>query len=205
MSDPTGTNLTAREASLISRSVGADRKYQIGERVRNLRSDVDLRSVVTNVGVGDQIALTTTDPTAFTEKTSVGVSGNAADDFLNVDWSVFVDSVNATPQFTIEVLVGSTVIDTAVIATAAANDYAAGHARLKLTAVGASLTAEVTTDHKIKDGTLAYAGAIQTALAITASSIAGYDITVRVTSNAGHADNKCTLRTISHSIERKSS
>ena len=205
MSDPTGTNLTAREAELVTRTAGVNRKYQIGERVRNLRTDVDLQSVVTNVGVGDQIALTTTDPTAFTEKTSVGVSGNVADDFLNIDWAVYVDDTNGTPQFTVEVLVGSTVVDTAVIATAAPDDYAAGHARLKLTAVGTSLTAEVVTDHKIKDGTLAYAGAIQAALAITASSTAGYDITVRVTSDAGHADNKCTLRTISHSIERKSS
>ena len=41
MSDPTGTNLTAAEARRITRSGVLPRSLQLGERIRNLRTDVD--------------------------------------------------------------------------------------------------------------------------------------------------------------------
>jgi predicted RecA/RadA family phage recombinase len=157
-----------------------------------------------NVGVGDQVNLTDTAAHVFTEKCSVGAAFMVADDFLNIDWSVYVDGSDSTPQVTVEVLVGSTVVDTAVIATAAADDYAAGHTRIKCTAVGGSITGEVKSTQILKDSTVTTPGSIQKAKAITASSTAGFDVTVRATSNAGHASNLATLRDLSISIERAS-
>jgi len=171
-------------------------------RLDDVEDDIALLQGDTNAGVGDQVNLTDTAAHVFTEKTSVGAAICVADDFLVIDWTAWVDGVDSTPQITLELLVGSTVVDTAVIATAAANDYAAGNARLKLTTVGGSLVAEITTTNVIKDGTVAFGGAVQKAKAITASSTAGFDITLRATSNAGHASNLVTMRTISHHIER---
>lgn len=159
-------------------------------------------STKTNAGVGDQVTMSDTAAHAHSEKTSVGAALMAADDILVIDYSEWVDSVDSTPQFTVECLVGTTAVDTQVIATAAANDYCGAHIEIKCTAVGASLTGEVTAWQVKKDGTVAVTAVIQKALAITASSTAGFDITVQNTSNAGHANNKSTLRTISHYIRR---
>lgn len=161
----------------------------------------DVIDTITNAGVGDQVNLTDTSAHTFTEKNSVPAALHVQDDIVNIFGTVWVDGVNGTPQFTVEVLMGSTVIDTIVIATAAANDYVAFHEHLKLTAVGASLTAEITSRHLIKDGTVSASGAVQKAKAITASSTAGYDITVRVTSDAGHASNLATLRELDTDIK----
>lgn len=173
-----------------------------GTRVDVLEAQNGIVFADTNAGVGDQVNMTTTAAHPFTEKCSVPAATAEADDFLNIDGSVWVDDQDSNPQITVEVLVGSTVVDTLVIATAADNDYVAFHERIKLTAVGASLTGEVTSSGMIKDGTVTQRGAVQKALAITASSTAGFDVTVQATSNAGHADNKATLRTISISLER---
>ncbi len=160
-------------------------------------------STKTNAGVGDQITMSDTNPHAHSEKTSVGAALMATDDFLVIDWSEWVDSVDSAPAFTFELLVGSTVVDTMVVTAAAANDYAVAETRLKCTTVGASLVAEIRSFQSIKAaGVVALAGPVQKAKAITASSTAGFDITVRGTSDAGHASNKSTLRTISHRIER---
>lgn len=159
-------------------------------------------STKTNGGVGDQITMSDTDPKTHTEKTSVGAALMAADDILVVNWVEWVDAVDSTPQFTFELFVGSTAVDSVVIATAAADDYAAVETRLKCTTVGASLVAEVTSRQIKKDGTVSVTGSHTKAVAITASSTAGFDITVKGTSNAGHASNKATLRTIDHHIIR---
>lgn len=159
-------------------------------------------STKTNAGVGDQVSMTTTSAFVHAEKTSVGAALLVADDILGISYTEWVDGVDSTPQFTVECLVGTTVVDTQVIATAAANDYCAARIEAKLTAVGASLTAEVTSWQVTKDGTVSTTGVVQKALAITASSTAGFDITVRVTSNAGHASNLATLRTIDHYVRR---
>lgn len=159
-------------------------------------------STKTNAGVGDQITMSDTAAHAHSEKTSVAAAVMAADDILVINWCEWVDSVDSTPQFTFELFVGTTAVDTVVIATAAANDYTSVETRLKCTAVGASLTAEVTSRYVTKDGTVSASGSVQKALAITASSTAGFDITVKGTSNAGHANNKSTLRNIDHRIQR---
>ncbi len=156
----------------------------------------------TNAGVGDQITMDDTAAHAHTEKTSVGAALMAADDILVINWSEWVDGVDSTPQFTFELFVGTTAVQAIVVATAAANDYVTCETRIKCTAVGASLTGEVDSKWVIKDGTVSLSGQLQKALAIAASSTAGFDITVKGTSDAGHASNKSTLRTISHRIER---
>lgn len=178
-----------------------DTEAALDARLTALEAVNGIVNADTNAGVGDQIALEDTNPTAFTEKSTIPANTLVADCFLNIDATVWVDGVDSTPQFTVELLVGSTVVDTIVIATAAADDYAVFRERIKCTAVGASLTGEVTSTGILKDGTVAFHGVAQEALAITADSTAAIDITARVTSDAGHASNLCTLRTISHSVE----
>lgn len=157
----------------------------------------------TNEGVGDQIAMTVNDtPVAHTEKTSVGAALLEADDIIVVDWSEWIDSVDSTPALIHKLLLGTTVVEAITTATAAANDYLTAETRIKCTAVGATLTGEVSSRWVAKDGTVSSSGNLQKALAITASSIDGFDITVTGQSDAGHANNKSTLRTISHRIER---
>ncbi len=157
----------------------------------------------TNAGVGDQIAMTVNDtPVAHTEKTSVAAATLEADDIIVVNWSEWIDSVDSTPAFIHKLLFGTTAVEAITTATAAANDYVTCETRVKCTAVGATLTGEVSSAWVAKDGTVAASGNLQKALAITASSVDGFDITVTGQSNAGHANNKSTLRTISHRIER---
>lgn len=156
----------------------------------------------TNAGVGDQVNLTDTNAHAHTEKCSVPAAICVADDILIIDGAEWVDDQDSTPQITIEVKVGATVVDTIVIATAADNDWVTFHEEIKLTTVGASLVGEVTSSGFIKDGTVSARGDLQKALAITASSTAGFDVTVEVTSASGHADNKVTMRTLSIGLKR---
>lgn len=198
----------ASVSSLATRMDAAEAKIDNGGTLE-VRVDAleNVNGIVfsdSNVGVGDQVNLTDTAAHVFTEKCSVGAAFMVADDILNIDWSVYVDGSDSTPEVTVEVLVGSTVVDTAVIATAAADDYAAGRTRIKCTAVGGSITGEVKSTQILKDGTVTTPGSIQTAKAITASSTAGFDVTVRATSDAGHASNLCTLREVGINIERAS-
>lgn len=164
--------------------------------------DIEEQSVKTQGGVGDQVNLTDTNPHVHTEKTSVAAGVLEADDYLIIEGSEWVDDQDSTPQITVEILVGSTVIDTLVIGTAADNDCLWFRETLKLTAVGTSLTAEIKSEGGIKDSTWAAHNNLQKAKAITASSTAGFDITVRVTSASGHADNKVTMRELNHWIRR---
>lgn len=188
----------------IDVSAAAARLDAVESDISDLQDVNGIVSAKSNAGVGDQVNLTDTAAHVFTEKTSVGAALCVADDFLNIRWAAWVDGVNATPQITLELLVGTTVVQTVVIATAAANDYASGRCRLKLTTVGASLVAEVDSQYTLKDGTVSLGGAVQKALAITASSTAGFDITLRATSDAGHESNLVTMRNIDHDLERAS-
>ncbi|MCC6621212.1 MAG: DUF2190 family protein, partial [Deltaproteobacteria bacterium] len=155
-----------------------------------------------NAGAGDQVNMTDTNAKTHTEKCSVPAALMAADDILVINFADWVDDQDSNPQLTFEVLVGTTVVATMVIATAADNDWVKCETRIKCTAVGASITGEISTHGAIKGGTIAAHNDLQKAVAITASTTAGFDVTARCTSNAGHADNKATLRNLDVTILR---
>lgn len=201
---PLETAVTAAEAAQAAAETaqGLAETAQAAAEAAQAAAEAIAVSTKTNAGVGDQITMSDTAAHAHAEKTSVGAALMATDDILVINWAEWVDSVDSTPQFTFDLKVGTTIVDTVVIATAAADDYCAVETRLKCTTVGASLVAEVTSKQTKKDGTVSVTGSHQKALAITASSTAGFDITVEGTSDAGHASNKSTLRTIDHYIQR---
>ena len=148
----------------------------------------------TFTGAGDQLSLTTTNPTVFVSKATVPANAMAVDDWFEYEAEVLVDGVDSTPAFTVKLLLGTAELDSQAIATAAAADGVVirGHGRITAATTlrnykGLGIT---------KDGTLANHTLVAPAdLTIQALSSAR-DLTVTVTSDAGHASNLVTLKSL---------
>lgn len=167
----------------------------------DLRVDaLELNKIETFTGAGDQIACTTTGATVFTKKATIDADAAAVDDFCEWEAEVFVDSTDSTPQATVKLLLGTAELDSIVIATAAANDYVLikGHGRI----TAATTMRMWKSRGETKDGTLSlHTHAAAADVTIQALSSAR-DVTCSVTCDAGHADNKFTLKSLRFEVKK---
>lgn len=154
----------------------------------------------TFTGAGDQVTMSDTNTKTFTKKATVPADRMAVDDWCDWEAEVFVDSADSTPQYTGKILLGTAELESEVIATAAANDYLVMRGRGRVS--GATTMRCYKGLGETKDGTLSL-NTHEAPADLTIQSLdANRDVTVTMVSNAGHADNKATLKSLRFTVHK---
>lgn len=147
---------------------------------------------------GDQLALETTDETFFETLRTLPSNGMAVGDWAEWEAEVFVDGAVATPAIIVTLYLGTTVLDTATIATAAANDYVILRGR------GFQSAATTLRCYKglgeVKDATLTLSTHAAPADVTTQALSVERDVTVSAESGAGNAGNLVTLKSLRFTV-----
>lgn len=189
---PSGTGWTATAALPYSDEQGPALAVVFDNAVAAGRSSYGF------TGAGDQVNLTDTSAHVFTKKATVPADVMAVDDFCEWEAEVYVDGTNATPSFTVKLLLGTAELDSIAMTTITTADYCVIRGNGKVT--GATTMRMYKGQGEVKDTTLALSTHAAPADVTIQAMSAARDVTCSVTSDAGHASNLATLKNLRFTV-----
>lgn len=148
------------------------------------------------VGPGDQKGASSTSEVFFTKKATIPADKLVADSWVEISGAVLVDSADTTPACDVKCYIGSLLLETGAIATAAANDYVVFKSKVRVKSVNeGDTTLEVLTGGgAVKDGTVTNTDVALVVGATGPDAASAIDVRCSVQFDASHADNKCTIK-----------
>ncbi len=148
------------------------------------------------VGPGDQKGASSVAEVFFTKKATIPAAKLVADSWVEISGAVLVDSADTTPTCDVKCYIGSLLLETGAIATAAANDYVVFKSKVRVKSVGVGSTVlEVTAGGgSVKDATVTNTDTTLVVGAAGPDAAAAIDVRCSVQFGASHANNKCTIK-----------